>query len=291
MPQIIAKFLHSINVIVFVLTAVILFFTVATSNSRKTAIFPDSEFFFSTTDSVFQVGEELTYNVSYASFDIGQVRITLVAKTTRDGKVYYKALTHIDSYKGVPFVNLHAIYEDSIHQQIYSTWFRSRHKNNDAWDYFTYTYSYPKHKMNIEQGKWPSMNVTKRDSLLLDTVYQDGLSLFYFARANILTKQKLNIPTLVNEKKGTTFIDFQANRAHEEIDAVDYPIDLVHFEGEAGFVGIFGLTGAFEGWFSNDAARVPVIAKMKVLIGNIRIELMKWKRTNWAPPRYVEEKK
>jgi hypothetical protein len=100
-----------------------------------------------------------------------------------------------------------------------------------------------------------------------------------------MTPQKLNIPTVVNEKKGNTFINFTGERTDETIDAVDYPIDLIHFEGQAGFVGVAGLTGGFEGWFSNDAARVPVIAKMKVLLGNVRIELMKWKRAGWDPPR------
>jgi hypothetical protein len=142
--------------------------------------------------------------------------------------------------------------------------------------------------MRIEQGSWENRKVFKRDSLQLDTLYQDGLSLFYMARVHVLTRQKMNIPTVVSEKTGTTFIDFRAERTHEDIDAVKYPVDLVRFEGEAGFVGIFGLTGAFEGWFSNDAARVPVIAKMKVLLGNVRLELMKWKRTGWSPPRYID---
>src|SRR5262245_1889829 len=51
-------------------------------------------------DSIFQVGEELTYNVSYASFDIGQVRIKLVDAVVDQGKVLYKATATIDSYKG-----------------------------------------------------------------------------------------------------------------------------------------------------------------------------------------------
>lgn len=247
------------------------------------------EFAFTAPDSVFQVGEELTYNVSYASFDIGQVRITLLGKEVRNGVTYYKAMAHIDSYKGVPFVDLHAIYEDSIHQRMYSTWFLSRHKEEKGWDYFLYTYDYPRRMMYIEHGEWGKMHVLKKDTLEIDTTDQDGLSLFYLARVNLFSKQKMNIPTVVNEKRGMTTINFSGERTHEEIDAVKYPVDLIHFEGEAGFVGIFGLTGAFEGWFSNDAARVPVIAKMKVLIGNIRIELMKWRRTNWHPPRYRED--
>ena len=130
----------------------------------------------------------------------------------------------------------------------------------------------------------------KRDTLPLDTLYQDGLSLFFLARTYVMTKQRVSIPTVVSEKRGVTYINFTTERTKEEIDAVKYPIDLIHFEGEAGFVGIFGLTGGFEGWFSNDNARVPVIAKMKVLIGNVRIELIEWKRQGWTPPRYIETK-
>ena len=54
----------------------------------------------------------------------------------------------------------------------------------------------------------------------------------------------------------------------------------------AGFIliQIFGLTGVFEGWFSDDAASVPISAKMHVLIGSVRIELLRWKRSNWTPP-------
>ena len=123
------------------------------------------------------------------------------------------------------------------------------------------------------------------DTLKINAFYQDGMSLFYFARSEALKKQKMTVPTIVNEKLGTTDFDFVAERREIEIDAVDYPVDVVYFRGEAGFVGIFGLTGEFEGWFSNDDARVPVLAKMKVLIGSVRIELMQWKRDGWSPPR------
>jgi hypothetical protein len=60
---------------------------------------------------------------------------------------------------------------------------------------------------------------------------------------------------------------------------------VVKFDGKLDFTGIFGLSGEFEGWFSNDEARVPILAKMKVLIGSVTIELMSWKRKGWAPPR------
>jgi len=247
-------------------------------------------FFFAVDDSIFQVGEDLIYNVSYASIDIGQVRVKLVDKVTRDNRIYYKAMAYIDSYKGLPFVNVHSVYENTMPETIYSTWFKARTKIKDRWIAFEYNYDYPHHALYIDESVWETGTIVKRDTLVTDTLYQDGLSLFYFARQQVRTRQKIRTPSIISEKKGDTFINFMVERTKEEIDAVDYPIDVLHFEGEAGWVGVFGLTGHFEGWFSNDAARVPILAKMKVLIGNIRIELMKWTRQGWSPPRYVEQK-
>jgi hypothetical protein len=113
----------------------------------------------------------------------------------------------------------------------------------------------------------------------------DGLSLFFFARDKLLSGQQFNVPTLIKEQKANSFLDFRNERTSVEVDAIDYPVDVVHFDGHLDFVGIFGLTGGFEGWFSNDEARVPIMAKMKVLIGSVTVELMKWNRQGWTPPR------
>lgn len=241
-------------------------------------------------DSVFQVGEELSYNVSYGSFDIGRVRITTLDRVTSGGRVAHKAIAYIDSYKGIPFVDLHSVYSSQIDQGAYSTLFNARMKEDEGWREWTYRFDYPRRSVFIDEGFWKQNTIVRRDTLRLDTLSQDGLSLFFLARKYLYSHQKMIVPTYVREKRGKTAIDFDGELSKEEIDAVGYPIDVIHFEGEAKFVGVFGLTGGFEGWFSNDAARVPVLAKMKVIIGNIRIELISWKRAGWTPPRYPENK-
>ena len=55
--------------------------------------------------------------------------------------------------------------------------------------------------------------------------------------------------------------------------------------GQARWTGLYGLSGNFEGWFSNDEARVPIKAKMSVYIGSVVIELKSWKRPDWKPPK------
>ena len=235
-------------------------------------------------DSVFQVGEELTYNVSYAMFDIGQVRIKVLERTEQSGHRVHKAISYIDSYKGIPFVNLHLTYESAVTDSLFSVWFRSRTKEDTRWRTVVYDFRYPAHSIIITNGVLENIP-ERRDTMRVDTVTEDGLSLFFYARANVSERKKVTVPTVIGQKNLSTFLNFLAERTSEKIDAVDYPLDLLRFEGEANFVGVFGFTGAFEGWFSNDAAAVPVLAKMKVLIGKIRIELIKWKRERWTPPR------
>ena len=241
-------------------------------------------------NSIFQVGEELTYNVSYAFIDIGQVRVKIIDKIQQEGSTSYKAFCYVDSYKNLPFVDLHTTYESIISESLYSYWFRGRDKEKDYSRTSVYHFDYGNGRVYIEQTIEPGDSILKRDTLAINSHNQDGLSLFFHARYHVRSSRTMNVPVVVNEKKGSTLLHFTNEHTEEKIDAVDYPIDVVYFDGKADFVGVFGLTGEFEGWFSNDEARVPILAKMKVLIGNIRIELMKWKRDGWNPPQYVKDK-
>jgi len=169
-------------------------------------------------------------------------------------------------------------------RDIYSDWFRSRTVQKSKTNYVTYNFDYANKKVYFEFGKWGSSIVESRDTTNVDTIAQDGLSLFYFARQNLFRGESVHIPTIVNEKVANTTINFVNKSSSVEIDAVAYPVDVVEFQGQADFKGVFGFSGKFEGWFSNDEERVPIVAKMKVLIGKVKIELIKWTKSNWKPP-------
>lgn len=234
-------------------------------------------------DRVFVEGEELVYNVRYGFIDLGQVRIKVLGVEHNGGSLAYRGRGFIDSYPKVPFVDLHAVYESLIDSGMFSRQFVGRQKNNTWWDFSRYNFEYPAKRVLIEVGSRDS--VMKRDTLAITSTYHDGLSLFFYARAQLFSGLKVNVPTLIKEQKVSTYIDFKGDRASVDLDAVDYPVDAIHFDGNMDFIGIFGLTGGFEGWFSNDEARVPIQAKMKVLIGSVTVELMKWTRPGWSPPR------
>jgi hypothetical protein len=235
-------------------------------------------------DRVFVEGEDLVYNVRYGFIDLGQVRIKIVGIVRGKSSLAFEGKAIIDSYPKVPFVDLHAIYESLIDSGMFSRRFLGRQKDNGEWDFSRYNFDYPDKRVLIEVGTHDSV-VVKRDTLALETAYHDGLSLFFYARAKLFSGLKVNVPTVIKEQKVSTYIDFKGERTSVDLDAVDYPVDVVRFDGNMEFVGIFGLTGGFEGWFSNDEARIPIQAKMKVLIGSVTMELMKWTRPGWNPPR------
>ncbi len=235
-------------------------------------------------DRVFVEGEELVYNVRYGFIDLGQVRIRVIGSAREKSGLVYQGKGLIDSYSKVPFVDLHAVYESVTDSAMFSRRFTGRQKDDGQWTVARYAFDYPAKRVLIEIATHDSV-VVKRDTLPIDTPYQDGLSLFFYARANLFSGMKVNIPTVIKEKKVETYIDFKNEHTSVDLDAVDYPVDVIRFEGNMNFVGIYGLTGGFEGWFSNDEARVPILAKMKVIIGSVTVELMKWTRPGWTPPR------
>ncbi len=229
-------------------------------------------------------GEDLIYNVRYGFVDLGQVRIKTLKRLTTNGAPVYQSVAYIDSYKKIPFVNLHAVFESSIDSAVFSHFFVGKSKEGEYWNFGRYRFDYPKKRVYLEFGGKDTI-IESRDTLKIDGRTQDGLSLFFYARDQLYSGKKQNVPAIVKEKNVNTLIDFNGKRESVELDFVDYPVDVIGFEGTMEFTGIFGLTGDFEGWFSNDEARVPILAKMKVILGSVTIELMEWKRAGWTPPR------
>ncbi len=67
---------------------------------------------------------------------------------------------------------------------------------------------------------------------------------------------------------------------------LNYEAKCVRVAGVADFVGVFGLTGEFAGWFSDDEFRVPLKAKFNVTIGSITMELSSFKKRGWKAPAF-----
>jgi len=246
-----------------------------------------------TPDKMLQVGEELEYRVSYSFFSIGTIRIRVVDREEKDGKAVYRALALIDSNPSLSWlVDLHIRFLSEIDENIFSYMWISDDSSNHQVTFQRFQFDYDSSRVYNEKGKkLPSgvRIVESVDTLSINGRCQDGLSLYFFARENVRQKNRMRVPTLIEKKQEYTDFNFMNKRTGVEVDAIDYPVEVVAFDGEAEYVGVFGLTGGFRGWFSNDEARVPILARMNVILGSIKIQLTKWNRPGWQPPKYVEE--
>jgi hypothetical protein len=97
-------------------------------------------------------------------------------------------------------------------------------------------------------------------------------------------QDSISYPTVSNEKIGETQFYPLRSRSKVNIDAWKNPIQVVELSGKMQLEGIFGLTGDFKGWFSDDDAAIPITSEMKVILGSVRIELKQWNRKGWNPP-------
>lgn len=281
MMQKICNFRMKLKFLIFVLMSV---FTI-NAQTDKTSDVVKYGFF---SDKELQVGEELTYVVKYSVMKLGEVKIKIKDKKTVKGKTFYITYAYIDSYSGIPFVNLHQIYESYLNENIYSDYFKALIIGEEYTAYTEYYFDYSKSIIHVKKGKVNPPQVWTDSTTSADKKYQDGLSILYYARMNTGQKKSEKIPCFVTEEKVYTKLNFYDKVEGVSIDAVDYDIACVRLDGETDFISVFGLTGYFEGWFSNDEAAVPILAKMKVIIGNITLELKSWKREGWSPPEYKD---
>jgi hypothetical protein len=237
---------------------------------------------------VFAVGETLVYNVRYGFISLGRIVVTITDVVETPEGPMYRANADISSYSGVPFVSLHHKYATNMASGFYSLWFESQERQKNTWDVMRFNFDYDRMQVVVEEGGEDTVAVS--DTLEIDTYYQDGLSLFYFARGYVGSDREMTTPTLINRDVVTTDFMFNGGRTSRKSKVTDYRVDVLEFSGRANFSGIFGMTGAFRGWFTNDEAAVPIEAKLRVLIGNVTVELIEWNRSGWEPPRYTSSR-
>jgi len=219
---------------------------------------------------------------------LGEVKIKIKDKKILNGKTYYSTIAYIDSYDGIPFVNIHQTYESNVSSDNYSLFFRGINREKEPYSFTEYYFNYDADSVRVKKGRFSPSKIWTDSIGFVDTFYQDGLSIFYFARNSTGHNWSVAVPCFVTEEKVRTKINFYEEIEAISIDAVDYDISCTRLDGEMDFISIFGLTGYFEGWFTNDEASIPVVANMKVIIGNVRLELVKWKREGWQPPEFED---
>lgn len=197
------------------------------------------------------VGEDLTYIVKYAFFNLGEVRFKVLEKTEIENTPVYKTIAYINSYPDLPFVSLHQIYESYIDSALFPLKFYAKIFGDDT-VFVKYKFTENK-KVEMQKGKLGASKLWLDSIATTKHRTQDGLSILYYARMNFGKERTVSVPCFVNEEEEEAIINFNIQSEPVSIDAVNYEIDCRYLDGATDFVSVYGLTGDFEGWFSNDS--------------------------------------
>jgi len=227
-----------------------------------------------------EVGEHLSYKVKWTFIKLGQIQITIGEKTELNDRTVYPCRIHIDSSPGLPFVNIHDLYESYIDStEYYSHLFKSYEKKSDFTLYTEYAYDPDKNRIDIHLEKiFPDTVLQLLDSTVVSPEKMfDSVSMFFLARAMVKIPTTVNLSLFVYNKFEKTDIHFTGVR--DEIKHAGKKINCFFLQGKLKFVGIAGVKDEFKGWFSPDAQSVPIKAAMKAFIGSVKIELEEW--INW----------
>jgi hypothetical protein len=257
----------------------IVFFLIVLLLSLSNKTFSQSE--------VFQDGEELIYDVYYSFINIGWVKFNTLKESGK--KDTYLCTAVMRSNEAMPFADVSFDFNSEIEikdNNIRPLRFTSKEYKGGKTSELNYYFNYDSSVIHINKLGFDGKQEYEK-TVYFSVPYQDGLSIFYYARYNIFRKKNENIPVLFNQDSTGIILNFNTLTTDMSIGEVDYDISTVELTGTTDYNLVFGLTGDFSGWFTSDKERVPVKAKLKVKIGNVTLELKGWRKSNnWKPPKY-----
>lgn len=229
----------------------------------------------------FDVGEELLYDVDFYFIHLGTIKLEVFGYYENKDVKVFKTRVLIKSNPSLPFVNIEQRYESHISENGYPIYFLATEPEKDYIKFTEYKFNYEKKKIYILKGKYNPYQIWTDSTAELKEKYQDGLSLFYFARNFSGLDSSIRVSVFIVEKYGDALINFTSKKISVKNKELKLNFDAYYLNGIANFVGVYGLTGKFEAYFSADKESVPILAKMNVIIGSVNIKLKEWRKNKW----------
>lgn len=230
-----------------------------------------------TSGEILEWKETFTYEVRFSFFRLGEVQVEVVGDTLFRGKKAWWLRTKITSNSSIPFVgheenhyNSFVAVDDSMPYTLY--YWRDNVDEEEYMDTI-YDYDYDAGLVYIVEPEGV------RDTLALDEPSSSGQLILLYSRLFAGSGRTYTMPVYLEREKGYIVAQNSPETDRREYDAFEGPVETYYSRGDADVQGPFGFRGRFEAWFLNDDLRVPVEARMKVWLGNVKVRLTEYKKT------------
>lgn len=232
------------------------------------------------------VGEQLEYDVKYLGIKIAHITITTEKIELYEGKPVIKTKADVYTYDHIPYFKVRTNMTSRFSKSDMTSYEYERNymMKNGKWEYQKIEFNYD--NPGIWNRKWVDNKLMQSSKYKMSkgSTIHDAIAIFFYSRFSAAPNKHFNFNAYLDDDPFKININYK-NIESKSIDAVDYPVRTLFLTGNANWQGGYGLSGNFEGWMTDDAAKIPILGKVDFIIGKISIELVKWKRAGWNPPR------
>jgi len=216
----------------------------------------------------FQVGEQLTYELSWLNITAGTAVMAVSGAGTDGNRPLAKLITTTQSSplitKFFPVDNrVESIVDPATLLPEHLTFKRREGKKNED---IEYTFHQKEGTVTVVKGG-------TTETLEMPQGTQDVISCLYFARSELSLQPGSSLTMNVYHDKKNRKLDVLV----EEIETVSGPwgeVETARVLVVMPFQGLFLNKGNIQVWFTNDDRRIPVRMKAKVIIGSIVADLV-----------------
>lgn len=218
-------------------------------------------------NNAFRAGEKLTYRVRYGFFDAGEATIEVrpTSRTFNGREVHHivgigKTISAFNW-----FYKVHDVYESYIDKQGIFPWKFERDVNEGSYS-FQQEYLFHQEKRAVE---------THKDQIFsMPLGVQDMISAFYYARtlnfSNAYPGQVFTVKSFVDEE----MFDLQVRYLGKEtVNTKLGKFRCMKFIPHVQEGRVFKQDESVVIWISDDANKIPILAKADIFIGSIKMEL------------------
>jgi len=220
--------------------------------------------------------EYLEYHAFWGFINLGSIKIW---NETNNG--YIRSRFQMDSNPWLFFINLHYGFESEFK---IDSLFNAK--------FLIYETKKGRKIVTIFEKKNDKIVATQKDvktGEILEVTekntrkFYNGIAAFFLTRQLLGTNLNFTIPVLIQLDVKDVEISFPPENA--SIKFLNSYIKVKTVKGLIPFIAedIAGVTGDFIAYYSDDSARIPIRAYFKTSLGNVKVELVKWKRDNWHP--------
>ena len=218
-----------------------------------------------------QPNESLDYKVKYGFITLGWLKIRMEEATFLNGRKVYPIIFFVDSNPAFDFlISLHHIYESYIDAENLNS-VRTRIYLEDDTTYLTGIYYFEYEKNNFQAQLIYADGRFDRVVKPLPRRAQDGTSMLYLARGLVSNGSDGTTTVVIDEEYKFGHITYL--NEIEEVDVKGEDTEAIKIFAKAEFNGIAGMNGDAWGWFSKDGKYIPLIGKIKILIGSITVAI------------------